>query len=197
MRLVRGVRRRFPHLPILCVSIDGPTRETRELDPVGHLMKPFRRLQLERAIELALIPQADVVEEKEMLNANAILTTRAALSDLLMKDLEAVETRLGRDLGAAEKSVLQKLADALMSEKPVSTVSLTPDELTAISAHNFYSHKPVVVAEEAELAATAVAPSSIGLDSGAAPRRSSRIQPLRGPRPARAPAQQELSCPER
>lgn len=97
--------------------------------------------------------QVDVVEEKEMLTADAILTTRAALSDLLMKDLDAVETRLGRDPGELEKGVLQKLADALMSEKPVSAVGLTPDELKAISAHNFYSNKPVVVAAEAELAA--------------------------------------------
>ena len=97
--------------------------------------------------------QVDMVEEKEMLTADAILTTRAALSDLLMKDLDAVETRLGRDPGEAEKAVLQKLADGLMSEKPVSAVGLTGDELSAISAHNFYSNKPVVVAEEAELAA--------------------------------------------
>jgi ribosome-binding ATPase YchF (GTP1/OBG family) len=98
--------------------------------------------------------QVDIVEEKEMLTCDAILTTRAALSDLLMKDLDAVETRLGRDAGDAEKAVLQKLADGLMSEKPVSAVSLTLDELKAISAHNFYSNKPVVVAEEAELAAS-------------------------------------------
>ena len=96
--------------------------------------------------------QVDVVDEKEMLTADAILTTRAALSDLLMKDLDAVETRLGRDPSAAEKAVLQKLADALLSEKPLSTVGLTADELGAISAHNFCSTKPVVAAEEAELA---------------------------------------------
>ena len=121
-----------------------------------HNLKDPRLDQAHKLVEAQkkTYAQADVVEEKEMLNADAILTTRAALSDLLMKDLEAVETRLGRDPGAAEKSVLQKLADALMSEKPVSTVSLAPDELTAISAHNFYSQKPVVVAEEAELAAT-------------------------------------------
>jgi len=62
VRLVRGFRRRFPQLPILFVSIDGPTSETRELNPVGHLMKPFRRSQLERAIELALT--APVEERK-------------------------------------------------------------------------------------------------------------------------------------
>jgi len=97
--------------------------------------------------------QVEVVEEKEMPTCDAILTTRAALSDLLMKDLEAVETRLGRDPGEAEKTVLGKLADSLMSEKPLSAIALTADELKAISAHNFYSNKPVVVAAEAELAA--------------------------------------------
>jgi ribosome-binding ATPase YchF (GTP1/OBG family) len=40
-----------------------------------------------------------------------------------------------------------------MSEKPVSALGLTGEELSAISAHNFYSNRPVVVAEEAELAA--------------------------------------------
>ena len=95
--------------------------------------------------------QADIVDEKEMITCDAILTSRSALSDLLMKDLDAVETRLGRDAGDAEKAVLQKLADTLMSEKPVSAAGLTAEEVKAISAHNFYSTKPVVVAEEAEL----------------------------------------------
>lgn len=58
LRLARGVRRRFPVLPILCVSIDGPTRESRELVPTAHVMKPFRRSQLEAALEQALLPAA-------------------------------------------------------------------------------------------------------------------------------------------
>jgi len=63
LRLARGVRRRFKHLPILCVSIDGPSRETRELEPAAHVMKPFRRSQLEAALEHALIPTAATVDE--------------------------------------------------------------------------------------------------------------------------------------
>ena len=59
VRLARGVRRRFPNLPILCVSIDGPTRDTLELGAVGHVMKPFRRFQLERALQDALLPEAE------------------------------------------------------------------------------------------------------------------------------------------
>src|SRR3981189_1982813 len=64
--------------------------------------------------------QADGGEGKGMPTREAILPTRAALSDLLMKDLDAVETRLSRDASESEKAVLQKLADGLMSEKPVS-----------------------------------------------------------------------------
>jgi hypothetical protein len=97
--------------------------------------------------------QVDVVEEKEMLTADAVLTSRAALSDLLMKDLDFVETRLGRDAGEAERAVLQKIADALISEQPVSRVGLSEDELKVISAQNFYSNRAVIVAEDAELAA--------------------------------------------
>jgi len=43
LRLAARLRRRFPQLPILCVSIDPPDWETRALGVAGHLMKPFRR----------------------------------------------------------------------------------------------------------------------------------------------------------
>ena len=66
VRLARGVRRRFPQLPILCVSIDGPSDDSRELGPAGHVMKPFRRTQLERALEQALIPTAVVPPLRQM-----------------------------------------------------------------------------------------------------------------------------------
>jgi len=124
--------------------------------PLGkHNVKDPRLDQADKLVEAQkkTYAQVDVVEEKEMLTSDAVLTTRAALSDLLVKDLDAVETRLSRDPGDAEKAVLQKLADALISEKPVLAAGLTADELSVISAHNFYSNRPVVVAGEAELAA--------------------------------------------
>jgi ribosome-binding ATPase YchF (GTP1/OBG family) len=119
-----------------------------------HNIKDPRLDQVDKLVEAQkkTYAQVDVVPEKEMVTADSILTSRSAVSDLLMKDLEAVETRLGRDAAEAEKAVLQKLADGLMSEKPVSALGLSADELKAISAHNFYSNKPVVVAEESELA---------------------------------------------
>jgi hypothetical protein len=122
-----------------------------------HNLKDPRLDQADKLVEAQkkAYAQVEIVEEKEMLTCDAIITSRPALSDLLMKDLEFVETRLGRDAAGAEKDVLNKLAEVLISEKPVSAAALTPEELGAISAHNFYSNKPVVVAEEAELADTA------------------------------------------
>lgn len=123
--------------------------------PGKHNLKDPRLDQVHQLVEAQkkTCAQVDVVPEKELLTCDAILTSRAALSDLLMKDLDFVETRMSRDAGAVEKAVLQKLADALVSEKPVSTAGLAADELGAVSAHNFYSNQPVVVATEAELAA--------------------------------------------
>jgi ribosome-binding ATPase YchF (GTP1/OBG family) len=62
------------------------------------------------------------------------------------------DTRLERGAGDAEKAVLQKIAEALVSEKPVSASGLSPDELVAVAAHSFSSNRPVVVAREPELA---------------------------------------------
>ena len=122
-----------------------------------HNLKDPRLDQADKLVEAQkkTYAQIEVTEEKELLTADAIITSRAALSDLLMKDLEFVETRLGRDAGDAEKAVLQKIADALISEKTVASAGLSAGELQAISAHNFYSNKPVVVAEESELADSA------------------------------------------
>ena len=120
-----------------------------------HNLKDPRLDQIHQLVEAQkkTCAQVDVVPEKELLTCDAILTSRAALSDLLMKDLDFVEARMGRDVDAAEKGILLKLANALVSEQPVSASGLTAGELELVSAHNFYSNRPVVVAGEAELAA--------------------------------------------
>jgi CheY-like chemotaxis protein len=64
MRHARRLRGRFPELPILCVSIDPPGPEVRALGVADHVMKPFRRSQLERALASALIPASDTAEAR-------------------------------------------------------------------------------------------------------------------------------------
>ena len=115
--------------------------------PAGnHNIKDPRLDQAHKLVEAQKKIYAQVVlaDEKEMAVCDAILTSRAALSDLLMKDLDFVETRLGRDAGEAEKKVLQKMADGLVSETPVSKLGLTAEDLAAVSAHAFVTNRPVV-----------------------------------------------------
>jgi hypothetical protein len=124
--------------------------------PTGnHNVKDARLDQVHKLVEAQKKSYAQVVlaDEKELAVCDAILTSRASLSDLLMKDLDFVETRLSRDAGEAEKKVLQKMAEGLVSETPVAKLGLTAEDLTAISAHAFVTNRPVVVAEEADLAA--------------------------------------------
>ena len=102
--------------------------------PTGnHNLKDARLDQADKLVEAQKKSYAQVVlaDEKEMAVCDAILTSRAALSDLLMKDLDFVETRLGRDAGEAEKKVLQKMAEGLVSETPVAKLGLTAEELAA------------------------------------------------------------------
>src|SRR5437016_1646888 len=95
--------------------------------------------------------QVDVVGEEDALNADAFLVTADTRADLILKDLEFVETRLSRDPQAAEKAVLEKIQIVLESDQFVSNASLGPEALQAVAAHSFYTHKPIVVAKSPEL----------------------------------------------
>ena len=95
--------------------------------------------------------QVDLVGDDDALDANAILTTREGLPDVILKDLEFVETRLSRDPSDPEKIVLLKIQAQLESERCVVAAGLSMEELQAVAAHGFYTNKPVVVAETDEL----------------------------------------------
>ena len=95
--------------------------------------------------------QVDVVGEDGALEADAILVSRESLADLILKDLEFIETRLGRAPSDAEKAVLLKLQAHLEGERPMSTAGLSAEEVAAVAAHGFHTSKPVTIAEPAEL----------------------------------------------
>src|SRR5688572_22946119 len=89
--------------------------------------------------------QVDAVGEEGALEADVVLTTPEAFPDLLLKDLEFVETRLGRTPPEAEKVVLTKIQAHLESERSIREAGLTAEELAAVAAHGFHTNKPIVV----------------------------------------------------
>ena len=95
--------------------------------------------------------QVDTVGEDRALESDAILVHRDHYADVILKDLEFVETRLGREPLEAEKTVLNKIKDRLENEQCVFNAGLTEGELLAVVAHSFHTNKPVVVAESTDL----------------------------------------------
>ena len=96
--------------------------------------------------------QVDVVGEDASLEADAIVVHRERFPDLILHDLEFVETRLGRNPPDTEKAVLLKIQKELEAERTMFKAGLSQEELQAVAAHSFHTHKPVIVADNAELA---------------------------------------------
>ena len=97
--------------------------------------------------------QVDVLGEDQLLDGDAILALEDNKADLILKDLEFVETRLGRDPQAAERAALEKIKGLLENERFLFNGGLTAEDLVAVSAHNFLTSKPITVAPQADLAA--------------------------------------------
>lgn len=95
--------------------------------------------------------QVEVISEEELIDADVLLATTESKADLILRDLEFVETRLGRDPQAAERAVLEKMKGLLESEQLLSKAGLTPEDLQAVAAHSFVTQKPVCVASAEEL----------------------------------------------
>lgn len=95
--------------------------------------------------------QVDIVGEEELLDADAILASSDAKADVILKDLEFVETRLGRDPQPAERAALEKIKSLLEAEKLLFSSGLAPEDLQAVAAHNFFTAKPVCVATPQDL----------------------------------------------
>src|SRR4029453_13281662 len=64
---------------------------------------------------------------------------------------EFSETRLSRNPPDTEKTVLAKIKNALEGEKTVRAVGLGAGELQVVAAPQFYTDKPVIIAETNEL----------------------------------------------
>jgi hypothetical protein len=96
--------------------------------------------------------QVDLLPESELTDAEVVLVHQDRRPDLVLQDLEFVETRLGREPSEGERSALIKLKAALENEQVVAEVALERAEREALIAHAFVTSKPVVVATPRDLA---------------------------------------------
>jgi ribosome-binding ATPase YchF (GTP1/OBG family) len=120
-----------------------------------HNLKDPRFDQADKLVEAdkKTYAQVDIVGEEDLLEADAILASGDSKADLILKDLEFVETRLGREPESAERVALEKIKNLLESEQFIYGSALAPEELQAVAAHSFLTNKPISVATVEEITA--------------------------------------------
>ena len=118
-----------------------------------HNLKDPRLDEAHRLVEADKLThaQVDVAGEDQLLDADALLVSVEGRADMILKDLEFVESRLGRDPQPEERRALEKIRALLEQEKFVFNSGLEAADLQAVSAHNFFTAKPITVAEPADL----------------------------------------------
>jgi hypothetical protein len=119
-----------------------------------HNLKDSRLDQADKLIEAdkKTYAQVDVIGEEGLQEADSILVSEEQKPDLILKDLEFVETRLSRDPQAAEKEALEKIKALLEGERFLFASGLLASDLQAVAAHSFYTNKPITVGTREELA---------------------------------------------
>ena len=124
-----------------------------EIKAGRHNLKDSRLDQADKLVEAdkKTYAQVEVVAEDNLLDAEAILTLEDNKADLILKDLEFVETRLGRDPQPAERNALEKIKALLESERFLFKSNLTTADLEAVAAHSFMTSKPISVATRDQL----------------------------------------------
>jgi len=95
--------------------------------------------------------QVELAGEDAAFVSDAILVSADVKTDLMLKDLDFVETRLSRSAEEKEKIVLGKLKGVLEKEEFIFKAGLSPEEKEEISGYSLLTLRPVVVAEKSEV----------------------------------------------
>ena len=93
----------------------------------------------------------EFVGEDGFLDADSILVAQDARTDLILKDLEFVETRLSRTEQEQEKVLLAKLKNILEKEEFLFNAGLSEDEKKTMSGYGLCTNKPIIVVQKDEL----------------------------------------------
>lgn len=92
----------------------------------------------------------EVVGDDGLAECDAIVATESSALELVLQDLEFVETRLGRDATEAEKVVLQRMKADLEAGRCLSACAYAPADWDAVNASGLITRKPVVLATAEE-----------------------------------------------
>jgi hypothetical protein len=96
--------------------------------------------------------QVDILtEEAKLVEADGIICPQDKKIDLIVSDMEFVETRLSRNPPEPEKNLLLRFKEQLDKEGLLAELGLTPEEKNIISGYSLLSTKPVFLASSEDL----------------------------------------------
>jgi len=95
--------------------------------------------------------QVELVSEDLAPEADAILAAKDTAADLVLKDLDFIETRLSRTESPEEKTLLAKLKGILEKEEFVFSAGLSDVEKQGMTSYGLLTNKPVVLVDKNEL----------------------------------------------
>lgn len=124
-----------------------------EAKPGKHNVKDERLDQVDKFVNAKkkTYVQVEVVGEDSIREADAVVVLKDSRPDLILMDLEFVESRLGRCEQEEEKALLNKLKSVLEKEEFVCAADLSVQEVEAIAGYGLITARPVIVAEKEEL----------------------------------------------
>ena len=126
----------IPQIPIGKQNVKDP-----RLDQVDEITKAKKKTYV----------QVELVGEDLALEADALLISTENRADLILKDLEFIETRLARSSDETEKALLTKVKTLLEKEEFVSAMGLSEGERQALVGAMLLTSRPVVVTQPQEL----------------------------------------------
>lgn len=94
--------------------------------------------------------QVDIIKDK-LTESDGIICPEASKLDLIVNDMEFVETRLSRSEDEKDKALLNKFKELLDKEKFLSEITLTDEEKALITSYMLLTIKPVYLAKVEEL----------------------------------------------
>jgi hypothetical protein len=121
--------------------------------PGKHSLKDSRLDEIQRLSRSKnkTYAQVELVAEEAVLEAEIILAAEDARTDLILRDLEFLETRLSRCEDEKEKALIEKLKSILEKEEFIFKADLSQEETQAISGYGLLSKRSVVLATAQEL----------------------------------------------
>ena len=123
------------------INIGKHNIKDSRLDEVDNITKAKKRTYV----------QIEAVAESGAIDADAILVVRDSAPDIILKDLEFVETRLSRATEEAEKNLFNKLKNALEKEEFIFKADLRADEEKELIKYGLLTARPVIITEGTDL----------------------------------------------